>query len=146
MMNKQQSPRHNVRGFFYAQKKSHKAEIKIDGLKLFHYNIASLFYVSKGIRKINPGIKDELLEPYVPKVLEKWWQKKYGKYLKVPKDAIANSFFRSGDWRGQQKPVTFYVKGNDVVVVSTDNNFITILKGGVKNARVNSARLKNSGK
>ena len=51
----------------------------------------------------------------------------------------------NGDWRGQPKPVTFYVKGNDVVVVSADDEFITILKGGVNNARVISARLKNAG-
>ncbi|MBQ6780269.1 MAG: minor capsid protein [Treponema sp.] len=52
----------------------------------------------------------------------------------------------NGEWRGQPKPVTFYVKGNDVVVVSADDEFITILKGGVNNARVISARLKNAGK
>ena len=58
----------------------------------------------------------------------------------------ADYTLKDGDWRGQQKPVTFYIKGNDVVVVSADNDFITILKGGVNNARVNSARLKNARK
>ncbi len=53
---------------------------------------------------------------------------------------------KNADWRGQPKPVTFYVKGDDVVVVNADAEFITILKGDVHNARVIAARLKNTGK
>ena len=45
-----------------------------------------------------------------------------------------------GDWRGQSKPVKFYIKGADVVVTTEDNVFITILKGGMSNARVKNAR------
>ena len=45
-----------------------------------------------------------------------------------------------GDWRGQSKPVKFYIKGDDVVVTTEDNVFITILKGGISNARVKNAR------
>ncbi len=48
---------------------------------------------------------------------------------------------RYGDWRGQEYPVVFHIKGDDVVVESKDGEFITILKGGVSNARV-----KNPGK
>ncbi len=46
---------------------------------------------------------------------------------------------RYGDWRGQEYPVVFHIKGNDVVVESKDGEFITILKGGVSNARVKNA-------
>ena len=45
-----------------------------------------------------------------------------------------------GDWRGQPKPVKFYIKGDDVVVTTEDDVFITILKGGISNARVKNAR------
>lgn len=45
-----------------------------------------------------------------------------------------------GDWRGQSKPAKFYIKGDDVVVTTEDNVFITILKGGISNARVKNAR------
>lgn len=58
----------------------------------------------------------------------------------------ADYTLKNADWRGQPKPVTFYVKGDDVVVVNADDEFITILKGGVNNARVIAARLKNTGK
>ena len=46
---------------------------------------------------------------------------------------------RYGDWRGQKYPVVFHIKGDDVVVESKDGAFITILKGGVSNARVKNA-------
>lgn len=44
-----------------------------------------------------------------------------------------------GNWRGQEGDVDFYIKGNDVVVVN-GNIFVTILKGGIDNARVKNAR------
>ena len=50
-------------------------------------------------------------------------------------DAIAH-----GNWRGQADPVKFYIKGDDVVVTTEDDVFITILKGGTSNARVKNAR------
>lgn len=62
----------------------------------------------------------------------------------------------SGAWRGQGNHksdgknhkdgiVDFYIKGNDVVVCSKSNEFITILKDGkIKNTRVKNA-LKNKG-
>lgn len=46
---------------------------------------------------------------------------------------------RYGDWRGQEYPVVFHIKGDDVVVESKNGEFITILKGGVSNARVKNA-------
>lgn len=50
-------------------------------------------------------------------------------------DAIAH-----GSWRGQAEPVKFYIKGDDVVVTTENDVFITILKGGASNARVKNAR------
>ncbi|MBR5583706.1 MAG: hypothetical protein IKW21_04180 [Lachnospiraceae bacterium] len=47
-----------------------------------------------------------------------------------------------GPWRGQTEEVLFYVKGQDVVVTKQNGEFITILKGGVNNARVKNARIK----
>lgn len=47
---------------------------------------------------------------------------------------------RTGNWRGQTEQVTFYIKGDDVVLVSSETNqFISILKGGVTNERVKNA-------
>ena len=46
----------------------------------------------------------------------------------------------TGEWRGQKDPVRFYIKGDDVVLTKQDGSFITILKGGVNNARVKKAR------
>lgn len=47
-----------------------------------------------------------------------------------------------GEWRGQPEPVKFYIKGDDVVVTTLEDVFITILKGGTSNARVKNARRK----
>jgi len=38
------------------------------------------------------------------------------------------------------KGATYYVKGQDVVIKKPDDEFLTILKGGVNNARVKEAR------
>ena len=46
----------------------------------------------------------------------------------------------TGTWRGQAGAVKFFIKGEDVVVVNEKGEFITILKGGVNNARVKAAR------
>ena len=48
--------------------------------------------------------------------------------------------YAEGSWRGQNEPVKFYIKGEDVVVVNSKNEFVTILKGGVDNERVKKAR------
>lgn len=45
-----------------------------------------------------------------------------------------------GVWRGQEEAVLFHIKGQDVVVTKESGEFITILKGGVENARVKKAR------
>ena len=47
---------------------------------------------------------------------------------------------RMGPWRGQQGEVLFYIKGSDVVLTDINGVFITILKGGIDNARVKNAR------
>lgn len=45
-----------------------------------------------------------------------------------------------GEWRGQEYPVLFHVKDDDVVIESKNGEFVTILKGGTTNARVENAR------
>jgi hypothetical protein len=47
---------------------------------------------------------------------------------------------RIGEWRGQSEEVLFHIQGEDVVITDQQNEFITILKGGVNNARVKKAR------
>ena len=65
------------------------------------------------------------------------------KMHEIINDIIENhSEIRSGTWRGQEQEVDFYIKGRDVVVCSKEKEFITILKGGVDNARVKNARNK----
>ena len=44
------------------------------------------------------------------------------------------------NWRGQDDLVTAYIKGEDAVLVNIDNEFITILKGGINNERVKNPR------
>lgn len=48
--------------------------------------------------------------------------------------------FAEGSWRGQNGKSKFFIKGEDVVVVNEKDEFVTILKGGVNNARVKDAR------
>lgn len=47
---------------------------------------------------------------------------------------------RIGEWRGQREEVLFYIKGEDVVITKQNGEFVTILKGGISNARVANAR------
>lgn len=47
---------------------------------------------------------------------------------------------RIGEWRGQNNPVLFHISGDDVVITKQNGEFVTILKGGVSNARVKNAR------
>lgn len=92
------------------------------------------------------------------KVSDKQFGKKIGKHTKEyglnPKstkdrqtmrhtilDIVENaSEVRSGEWRGQAGETFFYIKGKDVVVAKESGEFITILKGGIDNARVKNAR------
>ena len=45
-----------------------------------------------------------------------------------------------GEWRSQENEVYFFIRGEDVVVTNQSKEFITILKGGITNARVKRAR------
>lgn len=65
------------------------------------------------------------------------------KFVEIINDIVENhdSVIRNINWRGQTNTVIAYVKGKDVVLVDKNNEFITILKGGINNARI-----KNSGK
>jgi hypothetical protein len=45
-----------------------------------------------------------------------------------------------GNWRGYDAPVIFHIKNSDVVITKENGAFISILKGGVENARVKDAR------
>lgn len=45
------------------------------------------------------------------------------------------------NWRGQEAGVLAHIKGEDVVLTTSEGKFITILKGGINNARI-----KNKGK
>lgn len=49
---------------------------------------------------------------------------------------------RIGFWRGQTDDVLFHIRGEDVVITSQNGEFISVLKGGVHNARVKNARNK----
>jgi len=70
------------------------------------------------------------------------------KFRKIILDICKNSDYivKNGVWRGQNAPVNFYIKGEDVVVVNSKNEFITILKGGINNERVKKAWNKNQRK
>lgn len=58
-------------------------------------------------------------------------------------DIVDNrEIIKIGPWRGQSEEVLFYIKGNDVVIHNSKNEFITILKGGADNARVKNARIR----
>ena len=62
------------------------------------------------------------------------------KMYNIINDIIQNSDEkRFGSWRGQKGEVDFHIKGNDVVV-SNNGNFISILKGGINNERIKSAK------
>ena len=40
-----------------------------------------------------------------------------------------------GNWRGQPNPCTYYLRGEDLVIVNADDCFVTIMKGGGSNKR-----------
>jgi hypothetical protein len=65
------------------------------------------------------------------------------KFQQIIDDVIANAEeMRIGEWRGQTEDVLFHIKGENVVLTKQDGEFITILKGGIDNARVKKARNK----
>ena len=112
-----------------------------------------------GTEKLTPTspISGQLYEPHPLKVDNSQFGAKIGKHAQDygmdPSAESTREFFRNeisrivndaderryGDWRGQEYPVIFHIKGNDVVVESKDGEFITILKGGISNARVKNA-------
>lgn len=50
-------------------------------------------------------------------------------------DTAANADERVyGEWRDQEWPVLFHIKGEDVVLEGKDGTFISILRGGASNA------------
>ncbi len=63
------------------------------------------------------------------------------KFVSIINDIVENhdSVIRNINWRGQTNTVIAYAKGKDVVLVDKNNEFITILKGGIDNARIKNA-------
>ena len=65
------------------------------------------------------------------------------KFQKIIDDIMAKpDNIRIGSWRGQPEEVLFHIRGENVVITDQKNEFITILKGGIDNARVKNARNK----
>lgn len=63
------------------------------------------------------------------------------KLLDIIQDILENETdVRIGEWRGQPEDVVFHIKGDDVVITQQSGEFVTILKGGINNARVKKAR------
>ena len=65
------------------------------------------------------------------------------RFLNIIDDIMSNAeTVRIGYWRGQSEDVLFHIRGEDVVITDQNNEFITILKGGISNERVKNARNK----
>lgn len=65
------------------------------------------------------------------------------KFRLIIDDIITNADeVRVGNWRCQDDEVLFYIKEKNVVVTKKNKEFITILEGGIDNARVKKARNK----
>lgn len=109
------------------------------------------------ILPLNPVTK-ERYQPHLLKMTDTQFGKKVGKHASDfgmdPSSAEAREQMKQiiytivndaderfyGEWRGQEYPVLFHVKGNDVVIENSSGEFVTILKGGTTNARVENAR------
>lgn len=109
------------------------------------------------ILPLNPVTK-ERYQPHLLKMTDAQFGKKVGKHASDfgmdPSSAEAREQMKQiiytvvndaderfyGEWRGQEYPVLFHVKGNDVVIENSSGEFVTILKGGTTNARVENAR------
>ena len=84
-------------------------------------------------KKLGRHAKDFGLDPSLPADREF--------FQKTIDNIIANSTeVRIGEWRGQSQEVLFHILGDDVVLTKQNNEFISILKGGINNARVMKAR------
>lgn len=63
------------------------------------------------------------------------------KFNKIIEDIVNNNDeVRIGSWRGQEDEVIFFIKGENVVIMKKNGEFVSILKGGVNNARIKNAR------
>lgn len=86
-------------------------------------------------KKIGKHARDYGLDPSEPLQRAKMYE--------IINNIVENcDIVKIGPWRGQEKEVVFYIKGEDVVICSQENEFISILKGGIKNERVKNARIK----
>lgn len=63
-------------------------------------------------------------------------------FERIIRDIVDNSdeTIRGIEWRGQKDLLTGYIKGEDVVLANNKDEFVTILKGGIENARVKNTR------
>ena len=86
-------------------------------------------------KKVGKHAKDFGLDPSIAKDREK--------FQRIIDDIMSNAeSVRIGFWRGQPEEVIFHIKGKDVVITDQNNEFITILEGGITNERVKNARNK----
>ena len=85
-------------------------------------------------KKVGKHCEDYGLNPSIKKDRDK--------LLEIISDIVRKSDeCVKGSWREQGVSCDMYIKGEDVVVVN-DGKFVTILKGGITNARVKNARRK----
>lgn len=100
--------------------------------------ISTQFFASKEKQfgmKVGKHAKDYGLDPSKAEDREK--------FKSIINDVQSNADeVRIGFWRGQKEDVLFYIKGEDVVITDQNNEFITLMKGGVNNVRVKNARNK----
>lgn len=84
-------------------------------------------------KKVGKHASDFGLDPSSPEDREK--------FQRIIDDIMDNATERlTGEWRGWSDEVIFHIKGKDVVITDKAGDFITILKGGIHNARVKNAR------
>lgn len=84
-------------------------------------------------KKFGEHCKDWGLDPTKP-------EDRY-KLKKIVKDIFYNKTeTRIGPYSGQPDDVLFYIKGKNVVETKQNNEFITVLKGGISSGRVKNAR------
>lgn len=140
-------------------KASEQFDIEVDLADLEKKNIVekTVGAVKNGLTKSSKGAKIDL-QFFASK--EKQFGKKVGKHaidfgLDPSKaedrevfQGIINNIMNNSDevrigfWRGQSEDVLFHILGDDVVITDQNNEFISILKGGINNARVKNARNK----
>ena len=103
-----------------------------------HVKISTQFFASKEKqfgKKVGKHAHDFGLDPSKPEDREE--------FQKIIDNIMSNAeSVRIGFWRGQSEDVLFYVKNEDVVITDQKGEFITVLKGGISNARVKNARNK----